>query len=61
LSFSDFRPAPNLQVPYRIHFESPESKTQLTVEYTDLETNPSWEESDFHLPVPRGTEVIHLQ
>jgi outer membrane lipoprotein-sorting protein len=61
LSFADFRPAQNLQIPYRIHFESPESKTQLTVEYTDLETNPSWEEPDFHLPVPRGAEVIHLQ
>jgi len=61
LSFSDFRPAPNLLVPYRIHLESPEVRTQLTVEYTDLETNPAWEDADFHLPVPRGAQVIQLE
>jgi outer membrane lipoprotein-sorting protein len=61
LSFSDFRPAPELLFPYKIHFESPEAKTRFTVEYTDLETNPAWEDQDFHLPVPRGAQVIPLK
>ncbi len=61
LSFDDFRSASNRSFPYRILFESPESKTRITVEYTDVEINPGWENEDFHLPVPRGARIIPLE
>ncbi len=61
LSYSDFRPASEFSFPFKIHFESPESRTQLIVEYKDLETNPSWEDQDFQLPVPRGAQVLPLE
>jgi hypothetical protein len=61
LSFGDFRVLSNLSFPYQIHFEAPESKTKLRVEYTDAEINPVWERGDFHLPVPRGAQIIPLE
>ena len=61
LSFEDFRASSNHSFPYRILFDSPESRTQLTIEYTDVETNPVWANEDFHLSIPRGAQIIPLE
>ncbi len=61
LSFEDFRVSANHSFPHRILFDSPESRTHLTVEYTDVEINPVWADEDFHLPVPRGAQIVPLE
>jgi len=61
LSFEDFRSSANHSFPYRILFDSSESRTHLTVEYTDVEINPAWTDEDFHLPVPRGAQILPLE
>jgi len=61
LSFEDFRASASHSFPYRILFDSPESRTHLTVEYTDVEINPAWTDEDFHLSVPRGAQILPLE
>ncbi|MDI6755825.1 MAG: DUF4292 domain-containing protein [Thermodesulfobacteriota bacterium] len=59
--FEDFRQFQGLLFPQKIQFTSFTPKAQLTVEYSEVELNPRWEEQDFKLPVPRGATVIPLQ
>jgi outer membrane lipoprotein-sorting protein len=61
LFFSEFKEASNFSFPHKIHFESPASRTQFTIEYQEVTLNPEWEEQDFHLPVPRGAQIVPLE
>ena len=61
LFFSDYRKTADFSFPHKIHFESPAARTQFTIEYQEILLNPEWMEQDFHLPVPRGAQVIPLE
>ena len=61
LSFSDYREAANFSFPHKIHFESPAARTRFTIEYEEIVLNPEWAEQEFHLPIPRGAQVISLE
>jgi len=61
LFFSEFKEASNFSFPHKIHFESPAARTQFTIEFQEVTLNPEWGDEDFHLPVPRGAQIVPLE
>jgi len=61
LFFSEFKEAANFSFPHKIHFESPVARTQFTIEFQEVTLNPEWGDEDFHLPVPRGAQIVPLE
>ena len=61
VSLADYKPVSDFSFPHKIHFESPAARTELTVDYQEVTLNPEWGEQDFHLPVPRGAQVVPLE
>jgi outer membrane lipoprotein-sorting protein len=58
LTFSDFSQVQGIFFPRRIQLTSSEPEGQISVEYQEVELNPSWKNEDFRLPVPRGAKII---
>ena len=58
LSFSDFRQVKEILFPHRMGLSSEDSRTRISVVFSEVELNPTWETQDFLLPVPRGATVL---
>lgn len=61
LIFSDFSQVQGIFFPKKIQLTSLEPKSEISVEYEEVELNPGWGNEDFQLPVPRGAKVIPLE
>jgi outer membrane lipoprotein-sorting protein len=56
--FTEFRPAKEILFPRRMLLDSADPRTNISVEFLDLELNPAWEPQDFLLPIPPGATVV---
>ncbi len=61
LAFSDFQKVNGISFPQKIQFTSAEPKVQISINYGDMDLNPSLPADNFQLPVPRGATVTPLE